>query len=221
MQKIVRIALGAAATLGFAGSVQAQELITNGGFEAPSIAPNGFQPTTTVPGFTVTSGNVDLISSPTYSVNSGNQAIDLVGSGVSTGSIAQTFNTVLGQAYKLVFAYSANGGCAGACSATVSVGSGGFTSTTGGTAANASTFSAAGGAAYTAFTGFFTATGTSTTLSFADTSGQTNQGVFLDDVSVQAVPELATWGMMIVGFGAVGSVLRRRRVTFRPTLATA
>jgi hypothetical protein len=43
------------------------------------------------------------------------------------------------------------------------------------------------------------------------------QGLQLDDVVVDAaasaaVPEPATWAMMILGFGAAGSVLRRRRL---------
>lgn len=43
------------------------------------------------------------------------------------------------------------------------------------------------------------------------------QGLQLDDVVVDApasaaVPEPATWAMMILGFGAAGSVLRRRRM---------
>jgi len=45
------------------------------------------------------------------------------------------------------------------------------------------------------------------------------RGVLLDNVIVNgelapgaAVPEPATWGMMILGFGAAGSVLRRRRL---------
>ena len=34
-----------------------------------------------------------------------------------------------------------------------------------------------------------------------------------------AVPEPATWAMMIMGFGVVGYAMRRRRVTFRPRQA--
>lgn len=36
---------------------------------------------------------------------------------------------------------------------------------------------------------------------------------------VGAVPEPATWGMMLVGFGAVGMTLRRRRRNSHPALA--
>ncbi|QYE36774.1 PEPxxWA-CTERM sorting domain-containing protein [Polymorphobacter megasporae] len=33
----------------------------------------------------------------------------------------------------------------------------------------------------------------------------------LDGVSVAAVPEPAMWGLMLVGFGLVGTAVRRRR----------
>jgi hypothetical protein len=40
-------------------------------------------------------------------------------------------------------------------------------------------------------------------------------GSFGGNVSFSAVPEPATWGMMLLGFGAVGYAMRRRR---RPAL---
>jgi len=41
------------------------------------------------------------------------------------------------------------------------------------------------------------------------------QGAFGGNVAFTAVPEPATWGMMLLGFGAVGLAMRRRR---RPAL---
>lgn len=43
----------------------------------------------------------------------------------------------------------------------------------------------------------------------------------IDDVAVNGVPEPATWAMMILGFGAIGFAMRRRRVsaTALPQLA--
>ena len=60
----------------------------------------------------------------------------------------------------------------------------------------------------------FTATSTSQVLSFMSVG--TPNGLppvaLLDNVSLTAaVPEPTTWGMMIVGFGAVGAAMRRRR----------
>lgn len=62
----------------------------------------------------------------------------------------------------------------------------------------------------------FTASATSQVLKFlADgTPGGAPPISFLDGVSLQAaVPEPATWAMLIVGFGAVGFASRRRRQT--------
>jgi len=35
--------------------------------------------------------------------------------------------------------------------------------------------------------------------------------MFLDSISVAAVPEPATWAMMLLGFGAIGFTMRRRK----------
>lgn len=48
------------------------------------------------------------------------------------------------------------------------------------------------------------------TLSVAGTSG--NEGSYAGDLSFAAVPEPATWGLMILGFGMVGGAMRRRAV---------
>ena len=61
------------------------------------------------------------------------------------------------------------------------------------------------------------ATSSSTTLSFASATG-TAFGPALDNVSVAAVPEPASWALMLVGFGGLGAVLRRQR---RAVAATA
>jgi len=58
----------------------------------------------------------------------------------------------------------------------------------------------------------FTATGP-TTLTFASADTGTPYGPVIGDVVVSAVPEPATWSMLILGFGAIGTMLRlgRRR----------
>lgn len=43
--------------------------------------------------------------------------------------------------------------------------------------------------------------------------GQTNRALF--GIAIQAVPEPATWAMMILGFGVVGYSMRRRQATVR------
>ena len=53
-------------------------------------------------------------------------------------------------------------------------------------------------------------TGTFTSLSFTDTVGENWHGI---TVGVSAVPEAATWALMIGGLGLMGAALRRRRST--------
>jgi len=58
-----------------------------------------------------------------------------------------------------------------------------------------------------------TATATSETLVFASwtTSGAPSYGNEITNVSLTAVPEPATWAMMLVGVGALGAALRHSR----------
>jgi hypothetical protein len=59
----------------------------------------------------------------------------------------------------------------------------------------------------------FTADSTSDTLTFLafGTPGGEPPFSLLDNVSLTAVPEPAAWAMMLVGFGGLGAVARRRR----------
>lgn len=55
------------------------------------------------------------------------------------------------------------------------------------------------------------------TLRFEATGTSESLGGYLDDIRLSAVPEPATWAMMILGFGFVGASMRRRqsvRVSF-------
>lgn len=65
----------------------------------------------------------------------------------------------------------------------------------------------------------FQATSASQTLSFLSIGTPTGLPpiALLDGVSVTMVPEPATWAMMLLGFGGIGAMIRRRR----QTLATA
>lgn len=67
----------------------------------------------------------------------------------------------------------------------------------------------------------FIASSTMTDLSFAaDASAGCCFGPALDNVSIDAVPEPATWAMMIGGFALVGGALRSaRRRSVRPLAA--
>lgn len=56
---------------------------------------------------------------------------------------------------------------------------------------------------------FYTATGGN--LIFTELGPSNQQGNILDKVTLTAVPEPSTWAMMIVGFGAVGTMVRGAR----------
>lgn len=204
------------------GAPASAEQLVNGGFETPT----GYFTTysgTQIPGWTVTANNVDIASNAIYGANSayayeGVQWLDLVGTGRS-GAIGQTFATTVGTVYQLSFAYANNPDFTPA-SANVAVM--GLTTLLAASITHAdSTRTTAG---WTIYTGNFTADSANATLSFTDTSHNQNAGVYLDAVSVQAlataVPEPATWAMMIAGFGLIGGATRRNR-TSRPLVRLA
>lgn len=85
----------------------------NGGFETPVIAapyltvdPGGTILDGTS-GWTVGGAGVDIISAPSYPVHSGAQALDL--NACDAGSITQTFPTVAGHTYDILYWVNSNG----------------------------------------------------------------------------------------------------------------
>ena len=126
----------------------------------------------------------------------------------STGGIFQTLATTGGATYSYSFSLRNIGGVPNSFAASIDGNT--VTSLT-----NAGTFP------FTAYSGTFTATGALTDLRF--TFQQDVRSYFLDAVSVveevAAVPEPATWAMMIAGFGIAGVSLRRRRQKVTVTYA--
>ena len=177
--------------LAFATPAAAQELVTNGGFENGDFS-----------GFTQTgnTGLTGVFSSPFVASGAFAAYFGPVG---STGGITQTLSTNAGQSYLISFDLR---NLEGQTPNFYNVLFGGV-----------SLFSATDSAAfnYTNFSTTATAVGASTELAF---NFQHNPSYFgLDNVSVTAVngavPEPATWAMMLMGFGAMGVLLRRRRRT--------
>jgi len=199
------------AALSAATSSAAQaQLVTNGGFEEPNVTNPCCitSPPTDIPGWIATP-NVNVVngtfsSSPpnTNLALEGTQYLDLVGEG-GTGSIQQDITTVVGQWYTLSFIYSHNlfAGLTSA-SADVYLNNVLFASIT-------HTGGNTGNLAWQTFAKDFLATSTTTNLKFVNTVGSTNEGVFLDAISVAGVPEPATWAMMLFGFAGIGMAMRR------------
>lgn len=207
-----RLLLAASALALVPASASPAELIVNGGFEDPTISDPccSTVPPDPLPGWTATP-NVNVVNG-TFSSSAGNlafeggQYLDLVGQG-GTGSISQSINTVVGQLYTLSFAYSHNlfNQAVPGASASFSIdGLNGVVAHATGSNANLD---------WQGYSANFLATGTSATLNFTNLTGGANEGIFLDAISVQtAVPEPGTWAMMLLGFGAIGGVMRSRKL---------
>jgi Protein of unknown function (DUF642) len=118
-------------------------------------------------------------------------------------TIAQTLNTVSGQQYELSFWYSPREGQPANTNG-VSWAVGGTNGSINGPAGVAS------GNQWAGFTQTFTATSTSTVLSFTGLGTANGFGTSLDAVSVSAVPEPSDFAMMLAGLAVVGAMVRKR-----------
>ena len=142
--------------------------------------------------------NVDIIRNGVYTpglASGGTYNLDLVGYG-ATGAISQTFATRAGGLYTVSFDYNENGGgkTADVLVDGVSIGS------------------VAGSGRWQTFTGSFIGTGAPVTFAISELVGGGSGGVVLDNISVTgAVPEPATWGLMLAGFVMVGAAARSRK----------
>ena len=199
----------------------AANIITNGGFElgtftggnslAQQIQPGGGE----LSGWTISNAPATWYASG-WSNNpqqiplnprTGNFGVSLADGSVRTVNLSQTINLLPFQQYQLSFwvgNYSFNNGPAGV---NVSITDG--TSNTILLSENVTSPLPSASSNWTRFAFNFIADGTSNTISFNELNGPSYIG--LDDVSIAAVPEPATWAMMIAGFAAVGLVAYRRR----------
>ena len=153
--------------------------------------------------WSVPSGSVDLIgetpSGTSFDFFPGNGGfVDLDGSTNTAGTL-QTLTSFAPGKYTLTFALGGND--RGDVDKTTTISLGDFSTS----------ITLASGAALASHTFTFTTTGG--TLSFADLpGGNQNIGNILDNVNLAtAVPEPATWAVMMLGFGGLGAAMRNKR----------
>lgn len=223
--KLLLAAAASSALLALASPASAAGFV-NGSFENTCVgSPGGFVTLgagdTCINGWTVGPHSVDLVGGY-WQAKDGLNSIDL--GGLADGSIFQEFDTVLGGLYTVKYWVSANPD-----SPVPDPVKDGLISAINGTVVSSATFNGfvlgdKTNMMYLQKSFQFTAQGTKTTLSFAsglydpDTgeiiTADGAYGPVLDMVQVIApVPEPATWAMMLLGFGAVGFGLRKRKAT--------
>lgn len=206
MNKFCRAFLvGVIATSGLVIAPAKAATIVNGSFEDGTGAAI-FAGSAGLAGWTINSGYVNR---RVVSATDGAYSIDLAGG--SNSSISQSIDTMIGQEYNITFSLSGNKD-GGPKTHTMIV------SVTGSSdqAYSFVTQPNANGYNWATHTYVFTATSTSSLLTFAAADNPNNAyGPMIDKVSIAAVPEPASWAMLIAGFGMVGASMRRRKPTVR------
>lgn len=186
-----KLILGLAAALSFAAPAQAATTVLSEDFESGSGE------------FTLT-GNAYLATGATYGPCCGtppdttNTFVAFGGNNEASGLATADFSTTLGLVYNVTFDYSALGSGTEPLTLTVA----GQTFTFNPIANNSLVFQS----------GMFSFTGIGAMTNLVVTSGGVNDvDAIIDNIVVTATPEPATWAMLILGFGAVGVAIRRRR----------
>lgn len=207
MKKTGAYATGAIVlALAVGGAAHAANLVSDGDFTTPSggatfttySAGSSFGP------WTVTSGSIDLIGGYWQNPTTPGGSVDV--DGVQPGAFDQSIATGTGE-YKLTFDLSGNpDGPPPTKTLQVTVGSATQTYTyTIGTNTHANMM-------YDPESLVFHATGP-TTLTFTSLDGAGSPfGPVVGNVSITAVPEPASWALMLVGLGAMGAALRSPRL---------
>ncbi len=214
----ILLAATAVAAVALAGSASAAtNLVTNGNFSSPSVGAYAILGNGSVPGWTnLAEPFIEIGATSTYGLTCYNGICTNLEVNANTfGNVQQTISGLtVGQSYLLSYVYG--GRSAG--------GAQGMNTTFGGVTVNTNNSDGVN-SFWTPFSTTIVATAGSEVLSFQgfNAQGETignniSFGNEVTGVSLTAVPEPATWAMMLVGFGGLGAALRISR---RRTLATA
>lgn len=201
---VLAVAIGATAL--FAGA-PASAAIFSDNFDGTTAALNWDGGTN----WNVTGGSIDLVDSGTFSITcagGGGRCVDLIGTldgGATSGQLTSIDLALNPGRYTLAFDYSGNQRGAEDSSFNAAI-SGGLLSENIGPLSGAD-----GNTAFGSFLQEFTVTTAGNyNIVFTQSAGTQNVGNLIDNVSLNVVPEPATWAMMIAGFGLVGGAMRRR-----------
>ena len=215
--KFLSLAAVVLALAGVSTATSANNLLINGGFErapAGNTILNGED--TSITGWTTKNQGVEWFTPADFGGEApeGVSVVDLawfMSSGSPGGAIEQTVATTGGEAYTLTFK-------GGTSTASGRDGTGIIDLWINGSLAQsfnlANPSAAYPASSYQSFSYGFVGAGASTTVRFANTQNAFQHFAFLDDASLDltstSVPEPATWALMMIGFGAAGTMLRRR-----------
>lgn len=193
----------AAAVLAIAASgAQAENLVTNGSFEANLQDAGTWAIYANLAGWTGGPGGIELRNNVAGIAQHGNNYVEL--DTTTNSSMSQSFTG--GGLYELSFWYSAREG--------IPAGSNGldfsFGSLTGHVLYGVA--GATSGHLWQHYTGLVTLSGSElTTLKFSAAESSDKLGGSLDNISVTAVPEPETYAMLLAGLGLMGTIARLRK----------
>lgn len=207
MRKLLIAGAAAAATLlATAGTASAATVILESDFEEVAVGAGSYVIVNSADGWTKGVGTAgievqnNVAGAP--AANGGSKFVELDSN--SNSSMFYTFG--VGGSFQLSFLYSPRPG--------VGAGSNGITLFLNGNALNPPgevTGAGGGGTNWTSHSVNFQANA-GDIISFAATGSSDSYGGYLDNIKItSAVPEPATWAMMIVGFAGVGSMVRSNR----------
>lgn len=193
----------AAAFLAFSPVAANAAILINGNFEAGGGSLAGWTVTNSV--FAGTGADYSSCcgttgSEPAYSSNHfASFGSDNV---TSINTLEQSFSTVAGKAYTVMFDYGALGGGAQSLNYLIDGNS------VGAVIANANNNM---DTTFSNLSFGFTGNGSVMTLGFSVNSSSDGIDPIIDNVKVTAIPEPESWALMIAGFGLTGAAMRRRR----------
>ena len=202
--KIKNILIAAVALVASQTAVASPNLIVNGGFESSTFSgpfTTYSSGSTSLSGWTIKTGSIDLINTYWQNASGSNYSIDL--SGNEDGVISQELNTTVNQTYSVSFSLAGNPDDADKVKV-VQVGMSNEPlyefDTTGKIRTNM-------GWVTKSFD--FIAADTTSKLFFAGAQ-ESPFGAALDNISVTAVPEPETYAMFLAGIALMAGIARRR-----------